>query len=69
MSASGRQATLEDSELFVTVFFLISLIAGLFCVGGFLWSTMEGKPKSIWLIGAGATIVVGIAGLVLHSHS
>ncbi|MCL4309401.1 MAG: hypothetical protein M0Z32_04250 [Actinomycetota bacterium] len=55
--------------MFVTVFFLISLIAGLFCMGGFLWSTMEGKPKSIWLIGAGATIVVGIAGLVLHSHS
>jgi hypothetical protein len=27
---------------------------------------MEQKPTRIWLIGAGAAIVVGIAGLLLH---
>jgi len=48
------------------LFFVTCLLAGLFCVGGFLWSAMEGKPRAIWLIGTGAAIIVGLAGLVLH---
>ena len=51
-----------------TVVFLFFLIAGLFCFGGFLWSAMEGKPKAIWMIGAGVTIIVGVAGLVMHNR-
>jgi len=50
----------------IHVILFISLIAGLFCVGGFLWSAMEQKPMKIWLIGAGAAIIVGILGLLLH---
>ena len=46
--------------------FIVSLIAVLVCFGGFLWSAMEQKPKGIWLIGLGATIIVGLAGLVVH---
>ena len=46
--------------------FLICLGAGLFCLGGFLWSAMDGKPKSTWLIGAAAAVLVGIAGLLIY---
>ena len=53
----------------VLLIFSICLIAGLFCVGGFLWSAMEQKPKSIWLIGAAVAILVGLAGLVLRVGS
>ncbi len=50
------------------IIFVVCLLAGLFCFGGFLWSAMEKKPKTIWLTGLGVTILVGIAGLVLHAH-
>ena len=49
--------------------FVVSLIAGLVCLGGFLWSAMEQKPKAIWLIGLGIAIIVGFAGLVVHYGS
>ena len=49
--------------------FIVSLIAGLICLGGFLWSAMEQKPKAIWLIGLGVAIMVGFAGLVVHYGS
>ena len=48
------------------IIFVVGLLAGLFCIGGFLWSAMDGKPRKVWLIGAGATIVVALAGLVIH---
>lgn len=46
--------------------FFIVLITGLFCIGGFFWSVVEEKPRVVWLVAAGLTIVVGIAGLVLY---
>lgn len=46
--------------------FIVSLIGGLVCFGGFLWSAMEQKPKGIWLLGLGIAIIVGLAGLILH---
>ncbi len=49
------------------IIFIICLLAGLVCLGGFLWSAMEQKPKVIWLIGGGVTILVGLAGLILRS--
>lgn len=48
------------------IIFVIGLISGLFCIGGFLWGAMEGKPRKVWLIGAGATILVALAGLLIH---
>lgn len=51
------------------IIFIVCLLAGLLCLGGFLWSAMEQKPKAIWLIGAGVAILVGIAGLILRSGS
>ncbi len=50
----------------VQVIFFTVLIAGLFCIGGFLWSTVEQKPRALWLIGAAVTIIVGITGLALY---
>lgn len=46
--------------------FLICLGAGLFFIGGFLWSAMEQKPRAIWLIGAAASLMVGLAGFVVN---
>lgn len=46
--------------------FLIALLAGLFSIGGFLWSAMQEKPQKLWLLGAAAAILVGIAGLITH---
>ncbi|MDO8735734.1 MAG: hypothetical protein Q7K29_01445 [Thermoleophilia bacterium] len=48
------------------IIFISSLLAGLFCLGGFMWSAMEQKPKAIWLLGAGVAIIVGLAGLVIR---
>lgn len=48
------------------VAFFIILVMGLFCVGGFLWSVIEEKPRATWLLAAGLTIIVGIAGLVIY---
>ena len=52
----------------VQLVFFLCLIAGLICMGGFLWSSMEQKPRTFWLLGGTATIVVGLAGLLLHSN-
>jgi len=46
------------------IIFISGLLLGLTCIGGFMWSAMEQKPKFIWLIGAGIAIIVGLAGLV-----
>lgn len=51
------------------IIFLVGLLAGLLCIGGFMWSAMEQKPKAIWLLGAGVAILVGLAGLVFRSGS
>jgi uncharacterized protein (DUF983 family) len=48
------------------VMFFLVLIAGLFFVGGFLWSMVEQKPRALWLVGAAITIFVGVAGLVMY---
>ncbi|MHB9053548.1 MAG: hypothetical protein ACYC5F_06125 [Thermoleophilia bacterium] len=48
------------------IIFIVSLIAGLTCLGGFLWSAMEQKPKGIWLLGLGIAIIVGLAGLIFR---
>jgi hypothetical protein len=47
--------------------FVIGLLSGLLCIGGFMWSAMEEKPKAIWLLGAGIAILVGMAGLIFRS--
>lgn len=52
----------------VLIFVALIFSAGLFCIGGFLWSVVEEKPSAIWLVGAGISVVVGIAGLVVHIH-
>jgi len=46
--------------------FFVSLLTGVVCVGGFLWSASEQKPKAFWLIGVGVAILVGLMGLVQH---
>ncbi|MFA5802136.1 MAG: hypothetical protein WC911_06620 [Thermoleophilia bacterium] len=46
--------------------FLVCLSAGLFFVGGFLWSAMEQKPRAIWLVGAAVSLLVGLAGFVVN---
>lgn len=50
-----------------SLLFIVTLLGGLFCIGGFMWSAMESKPQKIWLVGAAITILVGIAGVVMHS--
>lgn len=42
------------------------LLLGLVCIGGFMWSAMEQKPKAIWLLGAGIALIVGLAGLIFR---
>lgn len=49
------------------IIFVIGLLSGLLCIGGFMWSAMEQKPKAIWLLGAGIAILVGMAGLIFRS--
>jgi len=50
------------------ILFVLVLLLGLFCIGGFLWSAMQEKPKKVWLIGAAAAVIVAIAGLITHAH-
>ncbi len=52
--------------MMVQLIFFLCLVSGLFCVGGFLWSAMEQKPKAFWLLGGTAILIVGLAGLLLH---
>lgn len=49
------------------IIFITCLLAGLLCIGGFMWSAMEQKPKAVWLLGAGIAILVGLAGLTFRS--
>lgn len=56
----------EISMTVTLLLFLICLGAGLFFIGGFLWSAMEQKPRAIWLIGAAASLMVGLAGFVVN---
>ena len=49
-----------------SMLFIVTLLGGLFCLGGFMWSAMDSKPQKIWLVGAAASMLVAIAGLVLH---
>ncbi|MHB9112766.1 MAG: hypothetical protein ACYC4D_09115 [Thermoleophilia bacterium] len=49
------------------IIFVVGLLTGLLCLGGFMWSAMEQKPKTIWLLGEGIAILMGMAGLILHS--
>lgn len=51
------------------VIFIVSLLTGLLCIGGFMWSAMEQRPKFIWLLGAGIAILVGLAGMVFQANT
>jgi LPXTG-motif cell wall-anchored protein len=41
------------------------IVAGLFCVGAFLWSVVEEQTKKSWLVAAGILLIVGIAGFFI----
>ncbi|MHB1391353.1 MAG: hypothetical protein ACYCXF_09040 [Thermoleophilia bacterium] len=49
-----------------SVIFIIALLGALFCFGGFMLSAMESRPQKLWLAGAAISLLVGVAGLVLH---
>lgn len=52
----------------ILLFTLVVFSAGLICIGGFLWSVVEERPRAIWLVGAAVAVLVGIAGLAVHVH-
>jgi len=48
------------------VIFIACLMGGLFCIDGYLLSVMDERPNAIWLIGMGAVVMVGLAGLLVY---
>jgi hypothetical protein len=41
------------------------IVASLICVGVFLWSVVEERIKKSWLVVAGISLVIGVAGFLI----
>lgn len=53
------------SQQMSLAFIFGGIVAGLFCVGAFLWSVVEEQTKKSWLVAAGILLIVGIAGFFI----